>query len=55
MDPSSGKILRQVMLPAEEPIADGVVLVPHGMTIWNRQIWFSVAETGEVYRTPLPA
>jgi len=24
------------------------------MTVWNRQIWFSVAETGEVYRVPLP-
>jgi streptogramin lyase len=55
MDPSSGKILRQLMLPAEEPLADGVVLVPHGMTVWKGQIWFSVAETGEVYRTPLPA
>ena len=27
---------------------------PHGMTIWNREFWFSVAETGEVYRVPLP-
>jgi len=25
------------------------------MTIWNGKIWFSVAETGEVYRVPLPA
>jgi len=25
------------------------------MTIWNREFWFSVAETGEVYRVPLPA
>ncbi len=55
MDPSSGKILQQLMLPAEEPLADGVVLQPHGMTVWKGQIWFSVAETGEVYRTPLPA
>jgi hypothetical protein len=23
------------------------------MTIWDRQIWFCVAETGEVYKTPL--
>ena len=55
MDPASGRILRQLMLPAENPMRDGVVLQPHGMTIWNREIWFSVAETGEVYRLPLPA
>jgi streptogramin lyase len=55
MDPSNGKILMQLMLPAEEPLVDGIVQVPHGMTVWNHQIWFSVAETGEVYRVPLPA
>lgn len=55
MDPASGKILMQLMLPAEEPMRDGVVLQPHGMTVRNREIWFSVAETGEVYRVPLPA
>ncbi len=55
MDPSNGKILMQLMLPTEEPLVDGIVQVPHGMTVWNRQIWFSVAETGEVYRVPLPA
>ena len=55
MDPASGKILRQHMLPPTEPQADGVVLVPHGMTVWKGDFWFSVAETGEVYRTPLPA
>jgi streptogramin lyase len=54
MDPSNGRILMQLTLPAEEPLVDGVVQVPHGMTVWNRQIWFSVAETGEVYRVPLP-
>ncbi len=54
MDPASGKILAQVTLPAEAPMVDGVVQVPHGMTIWNREFWFSVAETGEVYRVPLP-
>ncbi len=53
MDPKSGRILKQLMLPPTAPEADGVVLVPHGMSIWNRQIWFSVAETGEVYRLPL--
>lgn len=55
MDPATGKILMQVMLPPAEPESGGVVLVPHGMTVWNRQFWFSVAETGEVYRVPLPA
>ena len=55
MDPASGQILMQLMLPAEEPLVDGVVQVPHGMTVWKRQIWFSVAETGEVYRVPLPS
>jgi len=55
MDPATGRILLQLMLPAEDPVRDGVVLQPHGMTIWNREIWFSVAETGEVYRVPLPA
>lgn len=53
MDATTGKILKQVMLPPTAPEVDGVVVVPHGMTIWNGQFWFSVAETGEVYRTPL--
>lgn len=55
MDPATGRILAQLMLPAEDPIRDGIVLQPHGMTVWNGDIWFSVAETGEVYRVPLPA
>ena len=55
MDPANGRILLQLMLPAEAPMRDGVVLQPHGMTVRNREIWFSVAETGEVYRVPLPA
>ena len=55
MDPATGKILMQLMLPAQDPMRDGVVLQPHGMTVWNREIWFSVAETGELYRVPLPA
>jgi sugar lactone lactonase YvrE len=53
MDAATGRILRQATLPPTEPQVDGIVLVPHGMTIWQRQIWFSVAETGEVYHTPL--
>lgn len=54
MDPATGKILMQVMLPATDPLVDGIVQVPHGMTIWKGEFWFSVAETGEVYRVPLP-
>jgi hypothetical protein len=42
------------MLPPLEPEVDGIVQVPHGMTVWNREFWFSVAETGEVYRMTLP-
>lgn len=55
MDPASGRILSQVILPPEEPLVGGVVQVPHGMTVWKGNFWFSVAETGEVYRVPLPA
>ena len=54
MDRKSGRISRQVMLPALEPEVDGIVQVPHGMTVWNREFWFSVAETGEVYRMSIP-
>ncbi len=53
MDPKTGRILKQLMLPATQPEVDGVVLVPHGMSIGNRRLWFSVAETGQVYRLPL--
>lgn len=53
MDPKTGRILKQVMLPPTAPEVNGLVVVPHGMTIWQRQFWFSVAETGEVYRVPL--
>jgi sugar lactone lactonase YvrE len=55
MDRKNGHISKQAMLPALTPEVDGIVQAPHGMTVWNRQFWFSVAETGEVYRTPLPA
>jgi streptogramin lyase len=55
MSADNGRIVRQIMLPPTEPQADGLVLVPHGMSIWDRQIWFSVAETGEVYRARISA
>lgn len=53
MDRKTGRILKQLMLPPTAPEVDGVIVVPHGMSIWNGQVWFSVAETGEVYRVPL--
>lgn len=53
LDPKTGRILRQVMLPPTQPEVDGIVHVPHGMTIWDGRFWFSVAETGQVYSTPL--
>ena len=55
MDPETGRVLRQVMLPFTSPEVDGLVVVPHGLTIWERQFWFCVAETGEVYRAPIPS
>jgi DNA-binding beta-propeller fold protein YncE len=55
MSPTNGKILKQVMLPPTTPEVKGLVVVPHGMTIWERQIWFCSAETAEVYRFPIPS
>jgi DNA-binding beta-propeller fold protein YncE len=54
MSPKTGTILKQVLLPPAQPEKDGAVLVPHGMTVWDKHIWFCVAETGEAYRFPLP-
>ena len=53
MDAKTGRMLKAVMLPPLEPEVDGIVQVPHGMSIRQRQIWFSVAETAEVYRISL--
>jgi DNA-binding beta-propeller fold protein YncE len=54
MSRQDGKILKQVLLPPTLPEVDGIVVVPHGMTIWDNQIWFCVAETAEVYRFRIP-
>jgi DNA-binding beta-propeller fold protein YncE len=54
MAPRTGQILKQLMLPPASPEVDGLVITPHGMTVWEKQIWFCVAETGEVYRFPIP-
>jgi len=55
MSRQSGKILKQVFLPPTQPEVNGIVVVPHGMTIRDNQIWFCVAETAEIYRFPIPA
>ena len=47
MDPTTGRILRQHMLPPTEPQVEGVVVVPHGMTIRNREFWV-LRDTGRV-------
>jgi DNA-binding beta-propeller fold protein YncE len=54
MSRQGGQILKQVLLPPTQPEVDGIVVVPHGMTIWDNQIWFCVAETAEVYRLAIP-
>lgn len=53
MAPKNGKILKQLMLPPTAPEVNGLIAAPHGMTVWQKQIWFSVAETAEVYRLRL--
>lgn len=55
MDPKTGAILKQVMLPPTAPEVDGIVIVPHGMSIREGRFWFSCAETAEVYSLPIPA
>lgn len=50
MNRNDGKISKQIMLPPLEPMVDGLVQTAHGMTIRDKQIWFCVAETAEVYR-----
>ncbi|MBN8733661.1 MAG: hypothetical protein J0L64_24215 [Acidobacteria bacterium] len=54
VDPKSGALKHQLALPLREPLVDDLLIVPHGMTVHDRHIWFSVAETAEVYRLPLP-
>jgi sugar lactone lactonase YvrE len=53
LEAASGKVIKQHLLPFAKPEVNGKVLVPHGMSIWRRYIYFCVAETAEVYRTPL--
>mgnify|MGYP005845304009 CR=1 FL=1 len=53
LDPASGRVIKQHLLPFDSPEVEGKVVVPHGMTIFQRHVYFCVAETAEVYRTPL--
>ncbi len=53
LEAASGKVIKQHMLPFAGPKADGRLIVPHGITIWQRMIYFCSPETGELYRTPL--
>ncbi len=53
MDAASGKIIKQHMLPFDTPEKDGKIIVPHGLTIWQRMLYFCSPYTGEIYRTPL--
>ncbi len=53
LDPASGAIIKQHMLPPAEPEVEGKVIVPHGLTYWQRMLYFCSTVTGEIYRTPL--
>jgi sugar lactone lactonase YvrE len=53
MDRASGKILRAISLPLTEPKVDDLIIVPHGLTVHEKHIWWSCAETAQVYRVPL--
>ncbi|MCI0420976.1 MAG: hypothetical protein L0387_35510 [Acidobacteria bacterium] len=50
MSPQTGKIEKQILLPATGPEVKGSIVVPHGLTVWDKHLWFCVAETAEVYR-----
>lgn len=53
MDPISGKIIKQHMLPFNAPEEGGKIVVPYGLTIWQRMLYFCSPENGSIYRTPL--
>lgn len=53
LDPATGKIIKQHFLPFAKPEVNGKVVIPQGLTIWQRMIYFCSRETGELYRTPL--
>jgi hypothetical protein len=53
MDTASGHVIKQHMLPFDQPEKDGKIIVPHGITIWQRMIYFCSPHTSEIYRTPL--
>jgi hypothetical protein len=53
MDTAGGKVIKQHMLPFDGPEKDGKIITPHGLTIWQRMLYFCSPHTSEIYRTPL--
>jgi hypothetical protein len=53
LDPANGRIIKQHLLPFAAPEAGEKVILPRGMTIWQRMIYFCSTETAEIWRTPL--
>ncbi len=53
LDAASGHVIKQHMLPQSEPMVEGKLVVPHGLTYWQRMLYFCSTQTGEIYRTPL--
>jgi hypothetical protein len=53
LDTATGNVIKQHMLPFDQPQVNGKVINPHGLTIWQRMLYFCSPETGEIYRTPL--
>ena len=53
LDAATGNVIKQHMLPFDQPQVNGKVITPQGLTIWQRMLYFCSPETGEIYRTPL--
>lgn len=53
LDAASGVVIKQHMLPVAQPEVEGKLVVPHGLTYWQRMLYFCSTHTGEIYRTPL--
>jgi len=53
LDPANGNVIKQHLLPFTSPEENGKVIVPAGMTIWARFIFFTVVGSSYIYRTPL--
>ncbi len=53
LNPANGQVIKQHMLPFDGPEENGKVIIPAGMTIWSRYIFFTVIGSSYIYRTPL--